>query len=247
MKILLKMTWMETKLFFREPIGAFFTLGFPLMLLFVFGAIFGNEPSQFFNGYGSVDVSVPAYTAMIIATTGLTGLSITLSAYREVGVLRRLQTTPVQPLWILFAQVIVLFVMTVLGMIILVMAGRLIYHLRFDGNVLSVLAGFTLCSFSFFAIGFVLAGLMPTARTAQIVSMALLYPMLFLGGAGYPLELLPESIHRINRFLPLTYVVKLLRGLWVGDSWSQHLTEALVLAGILVVGVLVSVKTFRWE
>lgn len=247
MKILLKMTWMEAKLFLREPIGAFFTLGFPLMLLFIFGSIFGNEPSQYFNGYGSVDVSIPAYTAMIIATTGLTGLAITMSSYREVGVLRRLQTTPVQPIWILFAQVIVLFVMSVLGMALLIIAGRLIYHLRFDGNALSVFAGFALSSFSFFAIGLILAGLMPTARTAQIVSMALLYPMLFLGGAGYPLELLPESIHRINRFLPLTYVVKLLRGLWIGESWSQHSVEALVLAGILVVGVLVSARTFRWE
>ncbi len=247
MKSLLKMTWMETKLFFREPIGAFFTLGFPLMLLFIFGSIFGNTPSQYFNGYGSVDVSIPAYTAMIIATTGLTGLAITMSAYREVGVLRRLQTTPVHPLYVLFAQVIVLFAMTTLGMILLIIAASLIYQMRFDGNALSVFGGFSLSSFSFFAIGLVLAGLMPTARTAQIVSMALLYPMLFLCGAGYPLELLPESIHRINRFLPLTYVVKLLRGLWIGESWSLHAAEALVLAGILVAGVLVSAKTFRWE
>jgi len=247
MKCLMKMTWMEAKLFFREPIGTFFTLGFPLMLLFIFGGIFGNQPSPYFNGYGSVDVSIPAYTAMIIATTGLTGLAITMSTYREAGVLRRLQTTPVHPLYVLFAQVIVQFVMTTLGMILLILAARLIYQMRFDGNLLSVLAGFTLSSFSFFAIGLVLAGLMPTARTAQIVSMALLYPMLFLCGAGYPLELLPESIHRINRFLPLTYVVKLLRGLWIGESWSQHVTEALVLAGILVVGVLVSAKVFRWE
>lgn len=247
MKSLLKMTWMETKLFLREPVGAFFTLAFPLMMLFLFGSIYGNEPTPMFGGYGTIDISVPAYTAMIIATTGLMGLTITMAAYRETGVLRRLRTTPVSPLVVLVAQVIVLFLMTALGMLLLVVAGKLVYHLRFEGNVLSVLAGFTLSSLSFFAIGFVLAGLMPTARTAQVVGMVLLYPMIFLSGAAFPRELLPEAIKKVSTFLPLTYVVNLLRGLWIGESWEQHLSAALVLAGVLVAGVLISIKVFRWE
>lgn len=247
MKSLLKMTWMEAKLFLREPVGAFFTLAFPLMLLFLFGSIYGNTPVAMFGGYGTIDISVPAYTGMIIATTGLVGLTITMAAYRENGVLRRLRTTPISPLIVLSAQVIVLFLMTTFGMVLLIIAGKLVYHLRFDGNVLSVLAGFTLSSLSFFGLGFVLAGLMPTARTAQVVGMALLYPMLFLSGAGFPRELLPEAIKKVSTFLPLTYVVNLLRGLWIGDAWSQHTTEVIVLLAMLVVGVLVSIKTFRWE
>ena len=241
------MTYLEAKMFLREPVGAFFTLAFPLMVLFVFGSIFGNTPLKELNGQGSVDISVPAYTAMIIGTVGLVGLPIALTAYRENGVLRRLHTTPINPLIILAAQVIVLFVMAILGMLLLIIAGKLIYHLHFGGNALQVLAGFVLSIFSFFAIGFILAGLMPTTRTAQVVGMVLLYPMLFLCGAGYPRELLPETIIRISNFLPLTYVVTLLRGLWVGDSWNMHMTDVLVLAGILVLGTLIAVVTFRWE
>jgi ABC-2 type transport system permease protein len=247
MKSLLKMIWMEAKLFLREPVGAFFTLVFPLMMLFLFGSIYGNEPSQFFGGYGTIDISVPAYTAMIIATTGLVGLTITMASYRENGILRRLSTTPITPLAVLTAQVIVLFLMTTVGMVLLVIAGKLVYHMRFEGNIISVLAAFVLCSLSFFALGFVLAGLMPTARTAQVVGMVLLYPMLFLSGAGFPREFLPEAIKKISPFLPLTYVVNLLRGLWVGEAWSQHLTEVIVLTAMLVVGGFISSKTFRWE
>ncbi len=247
MRSLWKMTWMETKLFLREPVGAFFTLVFPLMFLFLFGSIYGNAPLMQLNGQGTVDISVPAYTAMIIATTGLVGLTITITAYREQGVLRRLRTTPINPLVVFGAQVIVLFTMTLLGMVLLIIAGVLVYHLRFEGNALSVMAGFILSSMSFFAIGFVLAGLMPTARTAQVVGMVILYPMLFLSGAGFPRELLPETILKVSRFLPLTHVVTLLRGLWVGEAWNKHVTDVVVLAGILVVGVIVSMKTFRWE
>ena len=247
MKSFIKFTWMETKLFLREPIGAFFTLIFPLIMLFLFGSIYGNEPSEYFNGYGSVDISIPAYTAMIIATTGLVGLPITISSYRENGILRRLRTTPINIFVILFAQVVVLFIMTLIGMAFLIIAGKFIYQMRFDGIVLNVVIGFILSSLSFFSVGFLLAGLMPSARTTQIVGMVILYPMLFLSGAGFPRELLPETIIKFSKFLPLTYVVNLLRGFWIGESWNQHGTNLIVLAGILIFGTIISYFTFRWE
>jgi ABC-2 type transport system permease protein len=242
-----KLTWTEAKLFLREPMAAFFTLAFPLMMLFLFGSIYGNKPTSFFGGYGSVDISVPAYTAMIIATSGLLGLTVVMSSYRERGILRRLQATPLRPHTILSAQVIVIFMMTALGMALLIVAGKLVYGLRFAGNPLSVAGAFVLSSLSFFALGFVVAGLMPTARTAQVVSMVIFYPMIFLSGATIPREIIPETIRLYAQALPLTHVVSLLRGLWIGESWSQHLTEVGILIAITVVGVMVSAKTFRWE
>jgi len=242
-----KLTWAEAKLFLREPMAAFFTLAFPLMMLFLFGSIYGNEPTPFFGGYGSVDVSVPAYTAMIIATSGLLGLSIVISSYRERGILRRLKATPLRPYTILSAQVIVIFAMTALGIVMLILAGKSVYGLRFAGNLFSVTGAFILGSMSFFVLGFVIAGLMPTARTAQVVAMVLFYPMLFLSGAAIPREVMPETIQRYAEALPLTHVVSLLRGLWIGESWGQHLTEVGVLAAMTVVGIFVSAKTFRWE
>jgi ABC-2 type transport system permease protein len=145
------------------------------------------------------------------------------------------------------AQLIVVFIMTGLGMLLLVVAGELVFHVRFVGNAFSLLAGFTLGSLSFFGIGFILAGTMPTARTAQVVAMVLLYPMLILSGAAWPRELMPAAVQKISAFLPLTYVVTLLRGLWVGEPWGKHLLDVGVLAGMLILGIIISVKTFRWE
>jgi len=247
MKSLSKMTWMEAKLFLREPMSAFFTLVFPLMYLLLFGAISGNEPTPQFGGQRTIDASIPGLIAMIICITGLMSTTMTMSTYREKGVLRRLRTTPVSPLVVLVAQVIVVFSMTALGMLLLVAAGKLIYHVRFEGNAFSLLAGFTLSSLSFFGIGFILAGSMPTVRSAWVVGMVLLYPMMFLSGAFFTVELLPAAVQKVSAFLPLTYVVNLLRGLWIGQPWGDHLLDVGVLAGMLVLGVVVSVKTFRWE
>jgi len=66
------------------------------------------------------------------------------------------------------------------------------------------------------------ASLIPNARTAQIVAMVL--------------ELLPETVRHYAQILPLTHVVTLLRGLWVGDGWIEHFTEVGILAVILVQG-----------
>ena len=247
MKSLMNMTWTEAKLFLREPVGAFFTLVFPLMMLFIFGTIYGAQPVPASGDGGAIDNLIPAFTAMIIGITGLMAITMTMATYRENGVLRRLRTTPVSPLVVLFAQVIVVFAMTCLGMLLLMVAGKLVYHVQYAGNAFSMLAGFVLSCLSFFGVGFILAGLMPTARTAQIIAMVLLYPMLIFSGAAWPRELMPATMQKISAFVPLTYVVNLLRGLWFNEAWGQHWLDVGVLAGMLLVGVVVSWKTFRWE
>jgi ABC-2 type transport system permease protein len=242
-----KMTWMEAKLFLREPVAAFFTLVFPLMMLFIFGTIYGNQPAPQPDSQGAIDPLIPAFSAMTIGITGLMSITITMATYRENGILRRLRTTPVSPLVVMAAQVVVVFAMTGLGMLLLVTAGKLVYHVRFQGSALSMAGGFILSGLSYFGIGFILAGIMPTARTAQVVAMVLLYPMLILSGAAWPRELMPETVQKVSAFVPLTYVVNLLSGLWAGEAWGDHLLDIGVLAGMLLLGIVISAKTFRWE
>jgi len=245
MNALKKLTWTELKLYLREPIGTFFTLAFPLMLLVLFGSIFGNEPVPELDGRGQLDLSIPGYIGMIIGTIGLIGLPIILATYRENGILRRLQATPIQPGTILWAQVIVSVLMTFLGTTLLFVAGRLLYNLAFPAVTWQLALAIIISALSFFAVGFVLAGLMPTPRTAQAVGMGLFYPMLFLSGAAVPRFIMPETVQRISEFLPLTHVVILLEDLWVFGTWN--LTSLAVIAGLLVVGLIVSRLTFRWE
>ena len=92
-----RLTIMEVKLYLREPVAAFFTFAFAPMMLVIFGAIYGNRPTPLFGGRGMVDVSVPAYLGVIIASVGLISVPIGMAARREVKVLRRFQATPLPP------------------------------------------------------------------------------------------------------------------------------------------------------
>jgi len=61
------------------------------------------------------------------------------------------------------------------------------------------------------------------------------------------LQMMPETVLKISRLLPMTYMVQLLQGLWFGELWLEHLKEVIILARILLVSALVAAKTFRWE
>lgn len=241
----LKLTYSELKLQLREPVGLFFTLAFPIMLLVLFGSVFGNEAEQFLGGYGQVDLSVPGYIGMIIGTIGMLGIPISMATYRENGILRRLRATPVQSKSILWSQVAAQTVITIMGVVLLVGTAVMFYDLRLPSGDVSVVPAIMLGAFSFFAIGFVLAGLMPTPRTAQAVGMGIFYPMLFLSGAAMPRFMFPEGLQTVAEYLPLTQVVILIEDLWFKGTWN--VTAVVYVSAVLIIGLVVSRFTFRWE
>lgn len=247
LRSLRSLVMVDLKLYIREPVAAFFTLAFPVMLILIFGAIYGNEPQDMFDGYGSMDISMPAYTALILGSVGLLGVAITTSTYREAGILRRFRMTPLRPLVYIAADVIANLIMTLVGMAGVVVVGWLLYRVRFEGQVVSVVVAVILSGTAMFAIGYLIAGLAPNARAAQVIGMVVLYPMLFLSGAGIPLEVMPESIRTVSDYLPLSYVVRLLRGLWFGEAWGSLVLETGVLVGVLVVSTAIAARLFRWE
>ena len=245
MKQLIKLTYTELKMQTREPMTIIFTIAFPVFLMVVFGAIFGNDSEEYLSGYGQIDLSIPGYFGMIIGTVGMLGIPMNLANYRENGVLRRLATTPVRTGAILWSHVATQALLGLLGMILLLVAGFALFDVRIPTRALSIVPAVIAGACSFFAIGFVLAGIMPTARAAQAVGMALFYPMLFLSGAAMPRFIMPDSIRRIADALPLTHVVKLIEDLWLFGT--LNIVSLSVVLGVLVFGVVVSRYTFRFE
>ena len=247
MKGFWKLALMEALLYLREPMAWFFTLIFPILLLFLFGSIYGNRPNPFFGGRGTVDYSTPAYMAIIIGSTALMSIPIGLSTYRERGILRRFRATPIRPTAVIGAEVLVHLGMTLLGAALLVVAGRLVYGLHFGGNAVLFILALVLSTLSFFAVGFLVASLAPNARVANVIGMVLYFPNLFLSGATFPTQMFPPAVKAVGNFIPMTHIVRLLQGLWFGDPPGKHLTSLLVLGGLLVVGTVISAATFRWE
>lgn len=246
-KALVKLTTFEFKLFFRNFINVFFLLLFPTTMILMFGGIYGNKPQDIYNGFGMVDVSVPAYAGMIISVTGLMNLPLTLCEYREKKILKRFKATPVSPSNVISAQLAVNFTMTLIGMLILVLISKLVFHLKFQGSYAGVAGIFVLSILSVFSIGFLIASLAPNQKAGSAIANIVYFPMLFLTGATVPLEIMPKGMQKAAEFLPVTHVVKAMQGAWLSQDIKDYYVSIIVLAAVTVVCFIVSVAAFRWE
>lgn len=240
-------TWIEFKLFCRNFISMFFGFLFPVGMLLLYGNIYGNQPTDYFGGFGTVDVSLPAYTCMIIAVTGLMSLPLTVAQYRERKILKRFMATPMKPVDILLSQVVVNFLMTVLGMVLLIITAVIVFDLSFFGRLLPVLFSFMLITLCMFSLGLVIAGVSPNGKSASVLAYIIYFPMIFLSGSTMPIELMPKGIVAFSKVLPLSYGVELLKGVWLGGRLSSYITNILVLSGILLASLMIAIKSFKWE
>ena len=106
-----KLTWIEIKIFLREPLGAFGTIGVPVLLFLVLGRILGRKmPSMAAGDF--VRVGLPVFASVLIALSAVLSLVTIISIYREGGILKRLRATPLRPQTILTAHVIVKLTLT---------------------------------------------------------------------------------------------------------------------------------------
>ncbi len=247
MSTFVKLATIQTKLYMREPMAVFFTLVLGPMMLVLMGFIFGNTPQVQLGGLSQMDISVPCFSALVIGITALSTVPVLVVTRRESGVLRRLSATPLRPLIYFLSDILSPFMVTVAGTVVLAFMGIILYRIPFEGQWLSFTVGVIFCTTSLFALGYALAGIVPSLRAAIVIGNAVLIPMNILSGAMIPLEMLPEGARSVARFIPQTYAVALLRGLWFGEAWQALITEVAVLGGILVLGLVGVALTFKWE
>lgn len=245
MRKLVEMTRVEALLFMRDFFGFFFTFAFPVMMLLLYGSIYGNEPTPYFNGQGAMDVSVPAYAAMIIGVTGLMVFPLTLAGYKENKIYKRFDATPAGKGIVMIAQVIVNFIMTLLGFTLLFIVGKVIYNIHIEGNLLVIGGGLLLSIASIFSMGYLFTAVAPTAKICNLLCYMSYFVMIFLSGATMPKEMFPETVKRFSDFLPLTHVVKVLQGTFRNAAFAEYQVSVLILAVLLAACTLAGAVLYK--
>ena len=108
----------EGKLLFRDPVSWLAAIALPTVILVIFGSLFGSaEPDPALGGLRFIDVFVPSLVVITVGTLGIQTLPIRLATYREKGVLRRLSTTPVHPLALLAAQLVIYMITATIALV----------------------------------------------------------------------------------------------------------------------------------
>ena len=245
---LVRLTWLEIKIFVRQPLGLIGTVGVPVLVFILVGRAIGDQmPAGASGASAFVRTGLPVFASILIALSAVVSLITIISIYREGGILKRLRATPLRPQTILIAHVAVKLLFAAVTLALMILAGRRFYPVDVEVPVLGFTLTLLFSTWSILSIGFVIASLVPTARFAQPLGSILLYPMIPLSGLFFPLDALPPALEALARLLPLTYAVALLEGIWSGDPWSAHLGDVASLVAVFVVCTALSARVFRWE
>lgn len=247
MRVVRKLTWLELKLFLREPLTVLFALALPLTILFVMGGVFGNEASEgeiVYRGVGAMNYYVPAYVALVSAAVGLISVPAHIANNREQGVLKRYHASGISSGAVVGSQVAVTLVIALVSGLVLIAAAVPAYDVSAPDSVLLVIAGFVLVVLLFAAIGILLGAVMPSSRSAQALGVLLWFVFMMIGGAGPPPEVMTSAMETLGNLTPLHYGILVMQDGWLsldpGSAW-------LVVTGITIVCGVAAVRFFRWE
>jgi ABC-2 type transport system permease protein len=243
-----KLTWLEIKIFLREPLGAFGSILIPVLVFLVVGRIMGSGRSPSSLAESSfMQTGLPVLASVLIAVNAVLSLVTIISIYREGGILKRLRATPLRPQTILSAHVIVKLLLTAATLALLVLAGKRYYPVGVHAPLFSFTIALLISTWSILSIGFLIASIVPTARFAQPIGGFIMYPMLGICGLFAPVALMPPVLRAVARVTPLTYAVSLMEGIWKGEGWAAHVGDVAALVVVFVVCTALSAKVFRWE
>ena len=241
------LTWLEIKIFVREPLGVIGTLVIPVVFV-ALGRLFGRAARMESPGVRDlVTIDLPILASIFIALGAVLSLVTIVSIYRESGILKRLRATPLRPHTILTAHVLSKLAFTALTLAAMAVAGRRFIPDGMQGPFVAFGIALIISTVSIVSMGFLIASIVPTARFAQPIGTLILYPMVGLAGLFVPVEALPPALRAVSRFVPFTYVVSLLRGIWRGEGWIAHSGDLAALALVFLICTGASAKVFRWE
>jgi len=245
LKQFMKLTSTELRLFGREPEALFFTFIFPVFMLFLMMEVLipdGVPKKEVIN------IVVPQLMVLIIASTAIFGVPMTIVFYRKIRFLKRLHSSPVNPLTIMGSIALANFIVTLLGIALLAIVATLVYDASFAGSPISFLAGFVLVFVSLAAIFLFIPAVARSERMASTISQIIFFPAMFFSGVFMPLDMLPDWVrHNISPFIPVTHAVELMQGLWQGTPFFELTQEVFILLGTLCLGLVIVAFTFRWE
>jgi len=241
-----KLVACEARLAWREPIALVFGMAIPVVLLVIFGAIPSSHKQMAeLGGLTVIAIYVPILIAFCIGMLAFFSLPRALVTYRELGILRRLSTTPLPPSWVLAAQLVVNFALAVWALVILVVVGAAAFGVAAPRSPVGFALAFLLSVAALFAMGLWVAAVARSATAANALGSVLFFPLIFFAGLWYPQEFMSAALRHVGQLTPLGASVHALQS--ASEGAFPPTGSLLVLAAYGVVFALLAVRSFRWE
>jgi ABC-2 type transport system permease protein len=246
---------LEIKQFNRQREAVVFTIFFPVMLLFIFGAVFKSNiaPGVSFSEY-----FVAGMIASGLVNSGFQNLAIVIPIEREYGTLKRLRGTPLSPVSYFLGKILVVFYSTIVQLILLMGFGIAFYGLHLPNSAdrwLRFIWLIILGSLSSTVLGIAFSSVPKNGKSASAVVSPIVIVLQFFSGVFFVFTSLPKWMQDVAAVFPLKWLTQGMRSVFLPDSfqvrevahsWESGKTIAVLLAWTLV-GIALSLKSFKWS
>lgn len=246
MKTLKAMYKTEVKMSIREFSGVLFGVMLPLGLIILLGILYGEQMVEGEN-YSKLQLSVAAVLTIGVCATGLMGIPINLSGYREKKLLKRFEVSPTTPILIIMVQFLSNLTFALISTGLVVGVSILFFRYKMLGSLIWFVLGYLTVIFCIYAIGMMIASVAPSVKVSNLLSTILYFPMFFLSGATVPYEIMPKGLQAVADIMPLTHGIKLLKQITLGGSIDDLWQSFALLLAIGIICTIISVKTFRYD
>jgi ABC-2 type transport system permease protein len=239
----------DQKTFWRDPASVFFTVLLPLIFLFIFATIFGNETIEELGGIKTSTYYVPSIITLAVVSATMVSPAISLTQDRENGVLKRVRGTPL-PSWVFIAgRVGNAVVISLLMAVVLTLIGRVVYDVAIpDSTLPAALLTLVVGAAAFNCIGIALTVAIPSQDAAPAVTNAVALPLYFISGIFIPETEIPDGVLHVADVFPFRHFFEALF-----DAFDPATTGSGLELGNLAVVVLwggaalvIAARWFRW-
>jgi ABC-2 type transport system permease protein len=195
----------------------------------------------------AISYFVPSMLGLSIMQVGIFA-AIPLVGDREKLILKRLAATPLRRWQLVGSNVLMRVLIALAQAVIIVAVGTLAFGVQVTGSLIVVGAFVILGAMAFLALGYLIASFAKTEDAANGMTSMIQFPMMFLSGAFFQIDSMPQVLQTVARIIPLTYLADALRQVMVGGAAFAPLWVcAAVLVGWLVVCFGIAARKFQWQ
>jgi ABC-2 type transport system permease protein len=204
------------------------------------------ERSILTKKYRFIEFFVPGIIAMSVMTLSLFGTVNLNTELRQKGIIRKLSTTPITHTdWIL-SSILYQFTIAVVSTTAMLLVSYAVFDVSLHIDAW-LLAFILLDVFAFVGIGMILTRFVKEAQSAAAAANAISFPMMFLSGSFFPIELMPGFLQTLARTLPLYYVNEGLRAAMVFEDNMAALHYSSIIGVFAAVVFILGVIATKWE
>jgi len=168
----------DQKSFWRNGGAVFFTVLLPLVFLFIFATIFGNDRIEELGGVKTTTYYVPAIITLAVVSATMQSLAISLTVDRENGLLKRARGTPLPSRVFIAGRIGNSIIVSVLMLIVLSALGWALYGVEIPWDRLpAVLVTLAVGAATFSCLGIALTAAIPSEDAAAPVTNVAVLPL----------------------------------------------------------------------